>query len=101
MFPELRGKETPLFQVVFTPEATLEKEAEAIRQRDHERRVADYARRVESGLGVFETPCEGEDEDTPTSELVETPEDEWDHFWGGEGMSPTQRGFVSRARISL
>lgn len=103
VFPELEGKETPLWKI-----SIRESEAQATQEREerqsaadaHNARVELYRKRVELGL----MPTTGEP--WPSDEVVEneapqgwdviepgpeqtSPQDEWTTFWGGD--SPTEK----------
>ncbi len=56
----------------------------------HQQRVKMMARRVASGNPALEG--ENMADAIPLDELDDTPEDEWQRFWGGE--SPTEKGCV-------
>lgn len=90
MFPELKGKHTPLWEVrsnLSSP--TLERDERAAQAEAHQRRVEEYANRVANGQSVF-------GDDDPTDEGCDlTPSDEWDDFW--RGHTPTVVGRTPRS----
>jgi len=96
MFPELGGEHTPLWTLTSNVGGAGR---EAARQTRQAERVEKMRQRVEAGLSPLD---EGEEHPCPKGwdkiEGDDTPQDEWATFWGAGG-SPTERGFVSRARI--
>ncbi len=88
--PSLKGKHTPLWSLegAGPTHAQLEREAHEASKLAHQKRVADYTKRVEEGVPLFD------DGDDPEIERVEEidPSQGWDKFW--MGASPTERGRV-------
>jgi len=83
MFPELKGEETPLWNIRSNGgnEVDHKKEEKQAATATRKLRVATLAQRVEDGLPLFR------DDETPPQ--YQTPHDEWERFFGGE--TPTQK----------
>jgi hypothetical protein len=106
LFPELEGKHTPLWHLTSTKgeDTCLEGEVVMAEKCAHRMRVEEMATRVANGLPAMR----GDDKDLvdllmggdPVEGFAnpkwdETPQDEWERFWGGQ--SPTEKGYVPRS----
>jgi len=89
MFPELEGKETPLWNITSNSgsEADQKRGEADVAKAAHRQRVLDMTSRVANGLGAL-TDSEADDP-TDEGEALDPAEDEWTRFWGGE--SPTEK----------